>query len=134
MPKATCSSWALSTRSQGGLSYSLPRQQRHWSQLRAYSNIWDASVHTRLFTPTVEQFFITSLFPKYCDITAHTVLLYVLFCLTHMYRTYCTSHVSPVSHVEVSSSTYVLSESEHILSDTCSYIFTSHSDHLISLA
>ena len=23
-----------------------------------------------------------------CDITAHTVLLYVLFCLTHMYRTY----------------------------------------------
>ena len=24
---------------------------------------------------------------KSCDITAHTVLLYVLFCLTHMYRT-----------------------------------------------
>ena len=24
-----------------------------------------------------------------CDITAHTVLLYVLFCLIYMYRTYC---------------------------------------------
>ncbi len=26
----------------------------------------------------------------YCDITAHTVLLYVLFCLTYMYFTLCT--------------------------------------------
>ena len=36
-----------------------------------------------------------------CDITARTVLLYVLFCLTHMYRSQCTSHVFPVSHVDV---------------------------------
>ena len=45
----------------------------------------------------------------YCDITAHTVLLYVLFCLTHMYRNRythtVTSHVFPVSLVEVTSST-----------------------------
>jgi len=53
-----------------------------------------------------------------CDITAHTVLLYVLFCLIYMY---CTMYVLyilhsvhivhvpcfPVSDVEVSSSTSV---------------------------
>ena len=46
-----------------------------------------------------------------CDITACTVLLYVLFRLTHMYCTYCTLYIPcfPHSHVENSSSTYVLS-------------------------
>ena len=57
----------------------------------------------------------------HCDITAHTVLLYVLFCLTYMYCTLvCTIHTVhcthstcslfpcfPVSDVEVSSSTSV---------------------------
>ena len=55
-------------------------------------------------------FFLMS---SFYDNTAHTVLLYVLFCLTHMYRNRythtVTSHVFPVSPVEVSSSTYVLS-------------------------
>ena len=32
---------------------------------------------------------------KHCDLTAHTVLLYVLFCLTHMY---CLSHVPCSAH------------------------------------
>jgi len=54
----------------------------------------------------------------HCDITAHTVLLYVLFCLIYMYctlyvlyilHTVHTVHVPcfPVSDVEVSSSTSV---------------------------
>ena len=51
----------------------------------------------------------------HCDITAHTVLLYVLFCLIYMYCTLYvlyilhTVHVPcfPVSDVEVSSSTSV---------------------------
>ena len=45
----------------------------------------------------------------HCDITTHTVLLYVLFCLTHMYRTYRYITCFPCFPVEVSSSTYVLS-------------------------
>ena len=53
-----------------------------------------------------------------CDITAHTVLLYVLLCLTYVYYTLCilyilyTVHIVhvpcfPVSDVEVSPSTSV---------------------------
>ena len=64
-----------------------------------------------------------------CDITAHTVLLYVLFCLTYMYctlyvlykpHTVHTVHVPcfPVSDVEVSSSTSV-----HTLVHTLVHIY-----------
>ena len=68
----------------------------------------------------------------HCDITARTVLLYVLFCLTYMYCTLCTLyhwhiyivrtiHVPcfPVSDVEVSSSTSV-----HTLVHTSKYSLT----------
>ena len=75
----------------------------------------------------------------HCDITAHTVLLYVLFCLIYMYCTLYvlyilhTVHIVhvpcfPVSDVEVSSSTSV----HHTY--TCShFIKYSHTSvHLVS--
>lgn len=78
----------------------------------------------------------------HCDITAHTVLLYVLFCLTYMYctlyvlyilHTVHTVHVPcfPVSDVEVSSSTSVraLVHTLYIQVFTLSHCFTALNKH-----
>ena len=70
---------------------------------------------------------------EWCDITAHTVLLYVLFCLIYMYctlyvlyilHTVHTVHVPcfPVSDVEVSSSTSVHHSCSHLFrTSKCSH-------------
>ena len=75
----------------------------------------------------------------HCDITAHTILLYVLLCLTHMYRTYCTLYIlyitcswssrcSWVSHFNLThTSLSVHSHLEHIQV----FIHTSDSHSLI---
>ena len=58
-----------------------------------------------------------------CDITAHTVLLYVLFCLTHMYCTYGTLYTLctfPVSlFCSSPQTTRLYSESAHFHLHTC---------------
>ncbi len=69
-----------------------------------------------------------------CDITAHTVLLYVLFCLTYMYCTLYHRHryivhivhvpCFPVSDVEVSSSTSVHHTYSHFIKYSHLYLFT----------
>ena len=68
----------------------------------------------------------------HCDIIAHTVLLYVLFCLTYMHCTLYILHIVyiscfPVSDVEVSPSTSV-----HALVQTYTFKYSLTSVHILA--